>query len=566
MNTPDSPTQKTGIDTIELNVGTYRSALKSTLEVTINSLTNSHLHMDSILHPYGQNPDQFDTSAFIYSTFRLPSIIDKAEKVIIGQNPEVFSQNGFTNVDDWPRVTSPGRRRTTHFNPNSKIMASFAASISDIDDLTNILIAYQTEWNKLHLILRHFYKNYSSLKKDLGSAEFLNKINVPYVDWLSLKTSLGVNWKIRIKRIFFHTTNLRIRLLAGSWLDYTKTAQLWWRNISQTLGSKYDLVNQDIYFVSSNTHSLLNIYTGFALKHQKLILDHIQHEHPDLYKIWLSIKNKEHYINANDFLYFAFKSVISEPTIKIEFEKYQRKLGIITIPNSPYLDVNLQIFPVKNFLKSKYLDPRLNITKPSLIKKSKALIFNIDYPLGFAAYHILAETMENVGHVKGVYILGKAAVLNSEIGDVEVPRVVFDEHSQNTYMFRNCFNTFFPFPNNQGSILTNQKAVTVLGTFLENAALIDTYFKNNLTIIEMESGPYLSAITEATYDQPNPRSTIVDLNNCPIDIGIINYTSDTPYSQAKNLGSHKLAINSVEPVYLGSLTILQRIIEQEENK
>lgn len=565
MNT-DTLTPKAGIEDIELHVRSYRSALKSTLEVTINSLTNSHIRMDSILHPFGQNPDQIDTSAFIYSVFRLPSIIDKADKVIIGQNPEVFNQNDFANVDDWPRVTSQGRRRPSYFNDNTKIMATFAASISDIDDLTNILIAYQTEWNKFHLILRHLYKTYPALKKDIGSTEFLNKLNIPYIDWVSLKSALGVNWKLRIKRIYYKTINLRIRLLAGSWLDYTKTAQQWWRNISQTIGKKYDFQNQDIYFVSSNTHSLLNIYTGFALKHKKLILDHIKNTHPDLYKIWLSIQNKEHYINPNDFLYFAFKSTISESKIKIAFEKYQRKLDITTIPNSPYLDVHLQIFPVKNLLKSKFLDPRLKIHKRNQIKNSQALILNIDYPLGFAAYHILSETMENVGRVKGVYLLGKAAVLNSELGDIQIPRVVFDEHSQNTYMFRNCFNSFFPFPNNQGSILTNQKSVSVLGTFLENSALIDTYSKNNLTVIEMESGPYLSAITEATYDQQNPRNTIVDLNDCPIDIGIINYTSDTPYSQAKNLGSHKLSITGVEPTYLGTLTILQRIIEQEEDE
>lgn len=560
----DTLTPPASISDIELHVRSYRSALKSTLEVTINSLTNSHLRMDSILHPYGQNPDQLDTSALIYSVFRLPSIIDKTDKVIIGQNPEVFTQNGFTNVDDWPRVSSLGRRRPSYFNTNTKVMASFAASISDIDDLTNILIAYQTEWNKFHLILHHFYKTYPSLKKELGSTEFLKKLNIPYVDWLGLKSALGPKWELRLKRIYDKTTNLRIRLLAGSWLDYTKTAQQWWRNISETISQKYNLQDRDIYFVSSNTHSLLNLYTGFALKHKKTILNHIKTTHPDLYKVWLSIQNQEHYLDPNDFLYFAFKSFIDEPEIKIEFQKLQRKLDITTIPNSPYLDVHLQIFPVKNLIKSKFLDPRLKIHKPSQIKKSKALIFNIDYPLGFAAYHILSETMENVKQVKGVYLLGKAAVLNSELGDIQIPRTVFDEHSQNTYMFRNCFNTFFPFPNNQGSILTNQKSVSVLGTFLENSALLDTYSKNNLTIVEMESGPYLSAITEATYDQQNPRSSVIDLNSCPIDIGIINYTSDTPYSQAKNLGSHKLSITGVEPTYLSTLTILQRIIEQEE--
>jgi hypothetical protein len=43
-----------------------------------------------------------------------------------------------------------------------------------------------------------------------------------------------------------------------------------------------------------------------------------------------------------------------------------------------------------------------------------------------------------------------------------------------------------------------------------------------------------------------------------------SYTSDTPYSRAKNLGAGALNLAGIEPVYLGSLAILQRIINLEE--
>jgi hypothetical protein len=272
------------------------------------------------------------------------------------------------------------------------------------------------------------------------------------------------------------------------------------------------------------------------------------------------------YIHQNDFLYYLSKYLANDKKYQNNFQKLQNHLGILTIPSADYLDLNTQIFPIKNLLKSKYLDSRIKINKPAKLAKSDALIFNIDYPLGFAAYHILSEVLENVAIVKGVYILGKAAVLNSEIGDLEIPRLVFDEHTQNSYFFKNCFNTFFPYPNTQGSILTNQKSVTVLGTFLENDALLKKYSENNLTVIEMESGPYMSAITQATYDQQTPKSTLVDLNSAPFDIGVINYTSDTPYSRAKNLGAGALNLAGIEPVYLGSLAILQRIINLEEEE
>ncbi|PJE66882.1 hypothetical protein COU93_01820, partial [Candidatus Shapirobacteria bacterium CG10_big_fil_rev_8_21_14_0_10_36_6] len=58
------------IESIELNVRSYRSALKSSLEITVNSLTNSHLKMESILHPYGNNPDIVDISTLVYTLLR----------------------------------------------------------------------------------------------------------------------------------------------------------------------------------------------------------------------------------------------------------------------------------------------------------------------------------------------------------------------------------------------------------------------------------------------------------------------------------------------------------------
>lgn len=598
------------IDSIDLHVRSYRSALKSTLELTINSLSNTHLKMDSILHPLGRNPKKLDTAAFIYSVFRLPQEIDLTQKVIIGQNPEVFQQAAFDarkapfdGVQTWPQVTSSARRRTTHFHSRRHLLAVFAASISDLDDLTNLLIAYQTEWNKFHLILHKNFSKFSEFGEVLrlhgaqssdprrggvegvrsetesafgGSTgsrntkpkinkDFLNSVGISPSDWSLIITALGPDWRLRLRRLFRHPQNLRLQLLAGSWVDYTKTTQKWYKNIATSTAASFHMSKQQIYFVSSNTHSLLNLYTGFALKYQSEIIKFIRFRRPDLYLIWQQIASHQSLLHPHELLYFALRFYLQQFTTSADLLKSQQSLGVITIPPNHYLDLTVQIFPVKNLLRSRHLDPRLKIIRPLTLQRSDALIFNIDYPLGFTAYHVLKEILENVARVKGIYILGKSAVLNSEIGDIQIPRLVFDEHSQNTYLFKNCFNSFFPFPNQQGSILTNQKAVSVLGTFLENEALLKKYSQNNITVIEMESGPYLSAVSEASYDQKFPQNTIVDLNSAPFDIGIINYTSDTPYSRAKNLGITHLSLNGAEPVYTSTLAILQRIINLEEN-
>ncbi len=553
------------IESIELNVRSYRSALKSSLEITVNSLTNSHLKMDSILHPFGDKPDVIDISALVYTLLRLPTDIDKTKLVVMGQSADVFATAGYQDITSWSKCPPTARRRVRYYHPSTQTLASIISSISDVDDIVNLLVAYQSEWNKFHHLLKLHYPHLRQLKKAIRDETISQTLNITPEDWQKLCIALGPKCHVRFSRIYHFHHNLRLRLLAGSWIDYTKTTQHWWKNIaSSTIGMH--LPHRRVYFVSSNTHSLLNLITGHAVLNQKKLLNLASTHHPDLQNIWQNIQTSESFLHQNDFLYYLSKYMVDDKKYQDDWQKLQKKLNILSIPPTHYLNSTLQIFPLKSFTKSKFFDSRLKITKHQKISDSDALIINIDYPLGFAAYHVLSEILENINDIHGVYILGKAAVLNSEIGDIQIPRLNFDEHTQNSYIFKNCFNSFFPFPNNQGSILTNQKSVSVLGTFLENQALIDKYSENNLTVMEMETGPYLNAVTEACYDQQTPRSTIVDLNSAPFDLGVINYTSDTPYSQAKNLGAGSLNLNGLEPVYLGSLAILQRIINLEEEK
>ncbi|MEL7666376.1 MAG: hypothetical protein AAGU06_03025 [Candidatus Shapirobacteria bacterium] len=543
------------IESIELHLRTYRSALKSNLEVTVHSLTNSYLKMGTILHPLASDPTKIDPSAIVYSLLRLPKNIDKAKSIVMGQDPKIFADSGLENVLSWKKSPAKARRRSYFFNPKTSQMASFISSVSDIDDLVNLAIAYQIEWNKFHNLVTTAYPKFEDFKNALKSKEILNLTQLSPSDWDKIVIALGRHWRLRLKRVYKAPRDLRLRLLAGNWIDYTKSTQQWWISLTNECFCKRDLSQSRLYFVSSNSHSLKNIISGFPIKSEKLL----QKFTPKNYQA------TNPYLEHRDFLYYLSRLMTNNSDYQNNYQKYLHRLGILTPKNNHYMDINAQVYPINSLTKSAYLDPRLTIKKRQKISQSQAIIFNIDYPLGFAAYHILSKFLENINHVVGVYILGKAAVLNSEIGDIQIPRLVFDEQSQNSYIFKNVFNTFFPFNNRQGSILTNQKSVSVLGTFLENDSLLRKYSQNDLTVIEMESGPYLSAVTEATYDTRTPQKTLVDLNSAPFELGIINYTSDTPYSQAKNLGAGSLALSGVEPVYLGSLAILQRIINLEES-
>ena len=164
------------------------------------------------------------------------------------------------------------------------------------------------------------------------------------------------------------------------------------------------------------------------------------------------------------------------------------------------------------------------------LRDSQALIINIDYPLGLAAYQVLTEIARNVADVRGVYVMGKAATLNGRIGDVMIPNVVHDEHSLNTYLFSNDITADDVAPYLvYGTVLDNQKAITVPGTFLQNEGYMSVFYQEGYTDMEMEAGPYLSGIYEMVRPMRHPYNEIVDLHNAPFPIGIVHYASDTPF-------------------------------------
>jgi hypothetical protein len=181
-----------------------------------------------------------------------------------------------------------------------------------------------------------------------------------------------------------------------------------------------------------------------------------------------------------------------------------------------------------------------------------------------AAFQILSYIATKVAEVRGLYFMGKAATLNGVIGDIIIPSVVHDEHSKNTYLFQNCFSAQNVSDDlTYGTVLDNQKAVTVRGTFLQTPGYMDVFYREGYTDIEMEAGPYLSAIYELFRPKRHPENEIVNMYGLPFDLGILHYASDTPRSKGKNLGAGSLSYFGMDPTYATSLAILKRIFDLE---
>ena len=358
------------------------------------------------------------------------------------------------------------------------------------------------------------------------------------------------------------------KLLSGSLNEYRRATYTWWEHIEKTVP---DLRGQPVYFVSSNSHSMLNVLSGFALRYQDELIQYInQSGSPGLINEWQDIQKGVVPSSYENFLYYVLKKYQQTAhgrRLIQEQQEHDLALGIKRIPSKQSFDVEAQVISLQT-LNYDQIDPRLgNGMWGVQLSTSDALILNIDYPLGLGAYNILTEIALHVGSIVGVYVMGKAATLNAVVGDVMISDVVHDEHSSNTILFSNCFSADDVAPDLvYGTVLDNQKLMTVQGTFLQNSDYMDVFYREGYTVIEMEAGPYLSAVYEMYRPKRHPVNEIVNLYGLPFDLGMVHYASDTPLGKGKNLGAASLSYFGMDSTYAATLAILRRIFYQEAQR
>jgi hypothetical protein len=545
---------------------TYHSLLRSSGEIQIQALVEPYAACEPSLH-HDLRENRPDLAALTYTSLRLPACIDRVRLVLLGQSNEVFARHGYGAVTSWQPVSAPGRRRKMFFD-GDETLAVLIASPSDLDDLLPMLTAFQIEWNKLHDLLDDpRLRRLLDQVDDAGTAsELVQRMGLQHEDAARLRTIWGEGLVERLQAITQHKKRFAVRMLGGSLMDYERATLRWWIHIEQSL-PEIDFRGRPVYFVSSNTHSLINLFSGFALRNSNELLDFIKaREHAGLLNEYDKIRAEEVPSSLENFLYYVQKKYQAEPASASYFARRaaeERALGLHRVPSRFYVDVDAQVIELRRLDPTK-IDPRICVAGAERLRDSDALIVNIDYPLGLAAYHILKLLARSVGALRGVYVVGKAATLNGKIGDVLIPNVVYDEHTNNTYSFLPAFSAADVEPYlAHGSVLDNQKAVTSRGTFLQNAAFLDALYRDFFTDVEMEAGPYLNAVYEQSLPERYPRNETISLLRPPFDLGFLHYASDTPYSKGMNLGSRNLSYFGMDPTYATSLAVARRIFEQE---
>ena len=556
---------------IDLYLRTIYSLLRSSNEVHIRTLEEVHAGMNSSLHTKSRE-DAPDISALLYALQRLPEVIISVKKVILGQSAENLASFGYGDIETWQEVSAKARRRRCFYD-GGQILACYIASRSDIDDVVPALTTLQIEWNKLHFLLNTLPEGLLASAKPDNTQNFhqlARHLQIKEEELARLYTLMGDNFHKYISHIASETSDLTVQLVSGSLNDYRKATESWWTNIESQVPA---VTRRPIYFVSSNTHSLANLLSGFSLTKRAELINFIQKDEPSLLAEWEEIQLEANKASQENFFYYAMRAYLSahpESSLAAEQIAFEEDRGITRLSSVHSFDVEASVMELHK-LNPNTIDPRLvpegDSSHLAFLQDSDAIILNIDYPLGFAAYNLLTKIAENSSKILGIYIMGKAASLNGVRGDVVLPNVVYDEHSRNTYLFNNNFTAADIAPNlNFGTVLDNQKAVSVMGTFLQNRNVLDVVYREGYTDVEMEAGPYLSAIYELFRPQRHPANEIVNLHGVPFDLGILHYVSDTPYSKGKNLGAGGLSYFGMDSTYAVSVAILKRIISMEKRR
>ncbi len=221
-------------------------------------------------------------------------------------------------------------------------------------------------------------------------------------------------------------------------------------------------------------------------------------------------------------------------------------------------NIHVQIFDT-SLLPFDLLSPELKVER-ARVEEDKPVILVMDYAFGEQAFELFDELLkpyetEGQSHKLNLYsisIMGKAGTLVGQKGDLMLPTAHIFEGTADNYPFENQMS---PQDFQSGEIPVHQGALlTVLGTSLQNADVLD-YFKSsswNVIGLEMEGAHLQKAIQAAAKIRKSIDENVI--------LRYVYYASDNPLITGSTLASGSLGQTGVKPTYTITLKFLQKIL------
>lgn len=558
----DRPCVASAFSPLTAYIETFQDRGNVPSSLRLSDLEPLHCDLDSSLHR-GAGHTEVTASAFLYAVTRLPDCMDRVERVVLASNRRSLARAGVDAA--WRFVKARARRRPAWFDGRAAL-AFLIHSISDLDDLIPALCALQIEWNKMHGLLRDRGLGAGSGSRRPAPEEVRRALGLNPSDFDALRAVWAPGFEDKVRRIAQAPKDLSLLIAPMGPSDFEEAASRWWSDLlGQVEGM--DLDRRPVYLISSNTHCLPNLISGSVDRYGRRFVDHALAEDDGRLARRMQRLVDEGPLALRNLMYHAQRGFLeAHPGFEQETEGLEAEAGLIRLDSVP-LDIPAQIVEIGRLIPDR-LDPRLRPPALEALKASPALILNVDYPLGFTAYHLLKQAALTLPNLQGLFVLGKAAAMIGRLGDLLLPAQVMDIHSRCRFHFRNCFTARHIIPYlTESAVFDDQRGLTVRGTFLHSWEMVKAFHRADFTGIEMETGPCLTALYEQVHREAPPFDGDADLVLPPdMDLGIIHYTSDTPYNLRASLLSQRLGYNGVEAVYAGALAILQFILDREARR
>src|ERR1700727_1535395 len=310
-------------------------------------LDPSHRASGSSLHPLAAS-DDIDLGAFIYAIRRLPDGIVGAQLVAMAQQVEALVSAGLP-VETWDEAEAPPRRRRW-YDDGAGTLAVLLASPSDLDDLLPTLVAFQIEWNKIRIRQRAAGWQEIVGDREPTPEECATLLGGSADDWGRLHEAWGERFAEHLRLIARDRMALRIRMFGGSSTGYARMTRRWWAPVSAELNREGVTMERPLYFVSSNTHSLINIATSVARDREQELIAFVETMDPDdiLRQELAAFREGRAEGSWENFLYFVARIYFATKGSagKAERREAERAAGVTHLRSTTALRVPAQILPL----------------------------------------------------------------------------------------------------------------------------------------------------------------------------------------------------------------------------
>lgn len=526
----------------------------------IAQLVPAFQRMHPSLHRFCDNQEVIDVDALLYTTARLPERIHEVREILLQKSvPSDFAtQPGIESL------RSPSRRRSSFRIGPETIIIVVREEITELLDLMSILTSYFIEATKIYKLLvgkplldeiRQFVSGKNAKEEtrnrlmarlvfELGTTEDLLRV-------------LDEKWNgelfIRLQYIGEHLPTIYVRMhRAFSHRPSSGPARNWCQRIADFVSEMSGNEDRPIHIISSNTHSTVNVLSGYARLHEKDVLEWGLNNSTDPESLHVI----ERHVNTNhhhNLLYYLLRGYLR--ALPEEAEKkfaYDQSLGITALADIFMVGIDCQVIDLSR-LDFDVIDPRLHLDREKLLKE-KPVIINFDYAFGEQAGTIIEELiMSFQKRIHSFSIMGKAGTVVGERGGIMIP----------SYLLQQRRNDIYDFPNgNQlkpedfkvvtnSPIYTNGPMLTVLGTVLQNNTMLHEYREKwHILGLEMEGIPYVRKL-----HQCNKLGYLRD----DIIINVAYYASDAPLVLGETL-SRELRFAGVDATYGINLVILNKLL------